>query len=194
MKAFFNDSKVDWQASENFSDMASVFFFGVRVDEYVVEVHQYTNIEQVTEDVIHEALESSRCVGESKRHYAPFEGAVASPESHLPFVALLDLDQMVGVPEVDCSLSLNTVTFFKKFFFYLILALRRLSRRLMMRGRGYQSFFVILFKPRKSTQSRSEPSFLCAKRTGAPPGDRDGWMKSIARCLSKNSQRYFSSL
>ena len=89
------------EVSENFSDMALVFFLGVGVDEDVIEVHQYTNIEQVTEDIIHEALESSGCVGESERHYAPFEGALASPESHLPFVALLDLDQMVGVLEVN---------------------------------------------------------------------------------------------
>ena len=89
------------EASENFSDMASVFFLRVRVDEYVIKVHQYTNIEQVTEDVIHEALESGRCVGESKRHYVPFEGAIVSPESHLPFIALSDSDQMVGMPEVD---------------------------------------------------------------------------------------------
>ena len=71
------------EALENFSDMASVFFLGVRVDEYVIEVYQYTNIEQVTEDVIHEALESSRSIGESERHYAPLKGAVASPESRL---------------------------------------------------------------------------------------------------------------
>ena len=89
------------EASENFSDMASVFFLRVRVDENVVEVHQYTNIEQVAEDVIHEALESGRCIGESERHYAPFEGAVASPESHFPFIALSDSDQMVGVCKIS---------------------------------------------------------------------------------------------
>ena len=33
---------------ENFSDMVLVFFLRVGVDEYVVEVYQYTNIEQVT--------------------------------------------------------------------------------------------------------------------------------------------------
>ena len=89
------------EVSENFLDMALVFFLRVGVDEDVIEVHQYTNIEQVTKDIIHEVLESSGCVGESERHYAPFEGALASPESHLPFVALLDLDQMVGVLEVN---------------------------------------------------------------------------------------------
>ena len=63
-----------------------------------------------------------------------------------------------------------------------------------MRGRGYRSFFMILFKLQKSTQSQSEPSFLHVNRTGALPRDRDRWMKSIARYLSKNSQRDFSSL
>ena len=59
------------EMSENFSDMVSVFFLGVRVDEYVIEVHQYTNIEQVTKGIIHEALESGRCIGKSERHYTP---------------------------------------------------------------------------------------------------------------------------
>ena len=89
------------EVSENFSDMAMVFFLRVGVDEYVVEVHQYTNIEQVTKDIIHEALESSGCVGESEGHYVPFKGTIASLESCLPFVALSDSDQMVGIPEVD---------------------------------------------------------------------------------------------
>ena len=89
------------EACENFLDMVLVFFLRVGVDEDVVEVHQYTNIEQVAKDVIHEVLESGGCIGKSKRHYAPFEGAVASPESCLSFVTLSDLDQMVGMPEVN---------------------------------------------------------------------------------------------
>ena len=52
---------------------------------------RYT-IEQVAKNIIHEALESGGCVGESERHYAPFKGAVVSPESCLPFVAVSDLD------------------------------------------------------------------------------------------------------
>ena len=86
---------------ENFSDMALVLFFGVRVDKYVVQVHQYANIEQVAKNIIHKVLESSGCIGESKGHYVPFKRAIASPESCLPFVAFMDLDQMVGVLEVN---------------------------------------------------------------------------------------------
>ena len=89
------------EVSENFSDMASVFFLGVGVDEYVIKVHQYTNIKQVAKDIIHEALESGRCISKSKRHYVPFKGAIASPESRLPFVTFSDSDQMVSMPEVN---------------------------------------------------------------------------------------------
>ena len=39
----------------------------------------------------------------------PFEGAVVSPESHLPFVALSDLDQMVGMLEVDFQIDFGLV-------------------------------------------------------------------------------------
>ena len=39
----------------------------------------------------------------------PFEGAVASPENHLPFVALLDSDQVVGVLEVDFQIDFGLV-------------------------------------------------------------------------------------
>ena len=97
------------EASENFLDMALVFFFGVGVDEYVIEVYQNTNIEQVTKDIIHEALESGGCIGESERQYMPFEGAIASPESCLPFITLLDSDQMIGMPEVDFQIDFGLV-------------------------------------------------------------------------------------
>ena len=50
-------------------------------------------------------LESGRCIGESERHYTPFKGAVASLESCLPFVTLLDSDQMVGMLEVDFQID-----------------------------------------------------------------------------------------
>ena len=89
------------EALENFSDMALVFFFGVGVDEYVVEVHQYTNIEQVAEDVIHEVLKSGGCISKSKHHDVPFEGAVVGVKSGLPFITLADMDQMVCVTEVN---------------------------------------------------------------------------------------------
>ena len=54
-------------------------------------------------------LESSICVGESKGHYTPFKGALASLESHFPFVTLLDLDQVLCVLEVNFQIDIGLV-------------------------------------------------------------------------------------
>ena len=74
---------------------------------------RYTNIQTSSRlpktSFIHNVLESSGCIGESERHYMPLKGAVASPESCLPFVALPDLDQMVGVLEVDLQIDFGLV-------------------------------------------------------------------------------------
>src|SRR6266581_869765 len=68
------------------------------------------------------------------------------------------------------------------------------SNRSEIRGSGYRSFFVILLRPRKSTQRRREPSFLWTKSTGAAWAEEDGWMKPNAKCLSKNVRRASSSI
>ena len=65
---------------------------------------RYT-IEQVAKNIIHEALESGGCIAEFEGHYVPFKGAIASSESHLTFIALLDLDQMVCMLEVDFQID-----------------------------------------------------------------------------------------
>src|SRR6202040_3137860 len=67
-----------------------------------------------------------------------------------------------------------------------ILALPGLSSKSIMRGRGYLSFFVILFSPRKSTQSRRPPSFFLTNRMGAPCGDCVELIKPAAKFSSKN--------
>ena len=54
-------------------------------------------------------MESGGCVGESERHYTPFKGAVASPESCFPFIGLPDSDQMVSMPEVNFQIDFGLV-------------------------------------------------------------------------------------
>ena len=46
-------------------------------------------------------LKSGRCIHKSKRHDMPFEGAIAGMESSFPFIALMDMDQVVCVMEVN---------------------------------------------------------------------------------------------
>ena len=82
-------------------NMPFVLFFGVRVDEDVIQVYHHAYIEQVNKDVIHEVLESSRHICESEGHDMPFKGAIAGAESGLPFIAHTDVDHMVCVAEVD---------------------------------------------------------------------------------------------
>ena len=55
-------------------------------------------LQEIREDVVHEALESDRGIGKSERHDTPFKRSVVSVEGGFPFIALLDLDKVVSVP------------------------------------------------------------------------------------------------
>ena len=89
------------EASEHFTNMVTMEIGVVGVDEDVVQVYEDANIEEVAENVVHESLKGGWRVGESERHYTPFEGAIASSECGFPFVTFADSDKMVGVSEVD---------------------------------------------------------------------------------------------
>ena len=56
------------ETSEYFADMFLVKFFVVGIDEDVVEVNDYADIEHVKENVVHESLKSGWSVGESEWH------------------------------------------------------------------------------------------------------------------------------
>ena len=66
--------------------MLSVDFDVVGVDEDVVEVDDNTNIEHVSEDIIHEFLECCWGVGESEGHDLPFKRSIAHSECGLPLI------------------------------------------------------------------------------------------------------------
>ena len=59
-----------------------------RINEDIVKVDDDTNVEEVTENVIHEALESGRGIRKSERHNKPFKRAIVSMESGLPFFTI----------------------------------------------------------------------------------------------------------
>ena len=59
------------------------------------------HIEKITEDVIHKTLESCGGIGEAKRHYQPFKGTISSAESSLPFFAVSNPNEVVGVMKVN---------------------------------------------------------------------------------------------
>jgi hypothetical protein len=61
------------ESVEDFFDVLFVLGHIVRVDQDVIEVDNDTDIEEVAEDVIHEALKGHRDVGKSEWHYQPFK-------------------------------------------------------------------------------------------------------------------------
>ena len=76
-----------------------------RVDKNIVKVDNHTNIEHVCKDVIHEALEGSRCIGQAEEHHHPLEGSILGLECCLPFVTILDLDEMVGMLQINLGID-----------------------------------------------------------------------------------------
>src|ERR1700731_1041533 len=87
------------EPSEYLSDMFNVLFQVLRVDEDVVEVDNHECVKEVGEDVIHEVLESGRCICEPKGHHTPFKGSVSGAECGLPFITLGDTDQVICMLE-----------------------------------------------------------------------------------------------
>ena len=61
------------EPAEDFFDMLFVLGQVVRVDEDVVKVDDDTDIEEITEDVVHETLKGRRGIGKSKGHHQPFK-------------------------------------------------------------------------------------------------------------------------
>ena len=72
-----------------------------RVNEDIVEVDDDANVEEVTENVIHEVLESSGGAHKSERHNKPFKRAIVSTESGLPFFTIGNMNEVVSMLEVD---------------------------------------------------------------------------------------------
>jgi hypothetical protein len=67
------------------------------------------------------------------------------------------------------------------------------SRNSEVNGKGYLSFQVIALSCQKSTHSWRDLSFFLIKRTGAPNGEFEGWIKPVLMFSSINSQRVFNS-
>ena len=131
----------------------------------------------MTEDVVHEMLESCRSIGKSKRHNKPFKRTIAGSESGFPFITVCNMDEVIGVSEINGGIDAG---------------LPAVVRRSEMNGRGYQSFLVILLRPRKSMQRQRVLSFLRAKIIGAPWEEEVWQINLVWRWSSRKLQRTLS--
>ncbi len=83
--------------------MYLLFALALSVDEDIIEIHYYENVELLGQDLIEVTLEHGRYVGQSKRHDLVLEMAIAGPEGRLPFIAFLDLHLMVGIDQIKLA-------------------------------------------------------------------------------------------
>ena len=102
-KAFVHESiqMVLLESLEYISDMPLVFVEVVSVYEDVVQVNEDQNVEEIREDVIHEALKCCWRVGESEGYHTPLKGSVSGLEGGFPFVTFMDSNEMLGMLEIN---------------------------------------------------------------------------------------------
>ena len=79
----------------------------VGINEDVVKVYNYGNIKHVSENVIHEALEHYRSIGESKRHDTPFKGAIAGSEGCFPFITFGYTYEMISMSKIKFGVDVG---------------------------------------------------------------------------------------
>ena len=95
------------KSSEYFCNLLMVSGFIGRVDKNIIKVDNHTNIKHICEDVVHEALEGSGCIGQAEGHHHLLEGSILGSECCLPFITILDLDKMVGVLQINLGVDLH---------------------------------------------------------------------------------------
>ena len=83
------------EASQDPTDMLLMFVERAGKYQDVVKIYNHEPVQHVAEDVIHQGLEDSRGVGESKGHHQILEVAEMGVEGGLPLVALTDSYQVV---------------------------------------------------------------------------------------------------
>ncbi len=78
-----------------------LFALALSVDENIIEIHYYEDVELLGQDLVDVTLKRGRCIGQSERHDLVFEMAVTGPEGHLPFVTFPDPHSMVGIGQIE---------------------------------------------------------------------------------------------
>ncbi len=78
-----------------------LFALAFSVDEDVIKIHYYEDVELLGQDLVDVTLKRGRCVSQSERHDLVLEMAVAGLEGRLPFVAFSDPYSVVDVGQIE---------------------------------------------------------------------------------------------
>ncbi len=77
-----------------------LFALALSVDEDVIDIHHYKDVELLGQDLVDVILKCGRCVGQSERHDLVLEMAIVGPEDRLPFIAFPDPHSMVDIGQI----------------------------------------------------------------------------------------------
>ncbi|GBG59539.1 hypothetical protein CBR_g49799 [Chara braunii] len=116
-KRTFAELGVEFLLSEDREDLANVLRVGLKggaKDEDVIKVHDDTDFEEVTEDVVHGGLECGGGIGESERHYEELVVPEPRVECGLVGVLLADTDLVEATVEVDLGEIFGSTEAIKK--------------------------------------------------------------------------------
>ena len=93
------------ESGKDFPDVGRVLLQIIEVYQDIIQVYYYGDVNHVGEYVIHEPLETCQGIGEPLRHHQPLERPVPGPESGLPFIAISDVDEVVGMSQVNLGID-----------------------------------------------------------------------------------------
>ena len=95
------------EVAEDLTDMFLMICWVVGINEDVVQVNDHANIQEITEDVIHEMLESCESIGKSEGHNEPFKRTIAGAESGFPFITVPNTDKVIGMSEINGGVDMG---------------------------------------------------------------------------------------
>ncbi len=78
-----------------------LFALALSVDENIIEIYYYEDVELLGKDLVDVTLKRGRCIGQSETYDLVLEMAIAGPEGHLLFVAFPDPHLMVGIGQIE---------------------------------------------------------------------------------------------
>ena len=150
----------------------------VGINEDVVQVNDHANIQEITEDVIHEMLESCESIGKSEGHNEPFKRTIAGAESGFPFITVPNTDKVIGMSEINGGVDMGFT---------------HSGKEVRNEQKGISILLVILLRPWKSMQRQRVLSFLRVKITGAPWEEEVWQINLVQRWSSRKLWRTLSS-
>ena len=77
-----------------------LFALALSVDEDVINVHYYENVELLCQDLVDIALDHGWSISQSEKHDLVIEVTIAGFEGRLLFVSFLDSHLMVGIGQI----------------------------------------------------------------------------------------------